>query len=65
VCDDVARVLIDSWEADRSEDAAATIRFRGVRKALIGNCLLPEPTSSFIQVMDGAASEITFQGNGK
>jgi hypothetical protein len=65
VCDDVARVLIDSWEADRSEDAAATIRFRGVRKALIGNCLLPESTSSFIQVMDGAASEITFQGNGK
>jgi polygalacturonase len=61
VCDDVSRVVIDSFDTDRSEGAEATIRFLGVKKALIGNCLLPEPRSGFIKVLDGATNEITFQ----
>ena len=63
VCDDVARVVIDSLDTDRSQGAESTIRFQGVRKALIGNCMLPEPMSDFIKVMDGAMKEITFPGN--
>jgi polygalacturonase len=64
VCDDVARVVIDSFEADRSPGAASMIRFRGVRKALIGNCWPPEPISDFLQVMDDGRKEIRVTGNG-
>jgi polygalacturonase len=63
VCDDVARVVIDSLEADRSPGAEAALRFRGVRKALIANCLRPEPISGFLKVMDDGSKEIRFTGN--
>ncbi len=63
VCDDVSRLAIDSFEADRSPGAEATLRFRGVRKALIGNCLLPEPISSFLKVVDDGMKEIRLTGN--
>ncbi len=63
VCDDVSRIVIDSFEADRSAGAEAALRFRSVRKALIGNCLLPEPISGFLKVMDGGRKEIRFTGN--
>jgi hypothetical protein len=62
VCNDVSRLVIDSFEADQSPGAEATMRFRGVRKALIGNCLLPEQLSSFLKVVDDATNEITFPG---
>lgn len=63
VCDDVSRVVIDSFDADRSPGAESAIRFRGVRKALIGNCMLPEQISGFIKVMDGGMQEIRLIGN--
>ena len=63
VCDDVSRVVIDAFEADRSPGAEAAVRFRGVRKALIGNCWLPEPISDFLKVMDGGMKEIRLIGN--
>jgi len=62
VCDDVARVIIDSFEADRSPGAEAVMRFQGVRKTLIGNCLLPEPISGFLKVTDDGRKEIRFTG---
>ena len=63
VCDDVSRVVLDSWEADRSPGAESVLRFRGVRKALIGNCLLPEPIAGFLKVTDDGRKEIRFAGN--
>jgi polygalacturonase len=63
VCDGVSRLVIDAFEADRSPGAEAALRFRGVRKALIGNCLLPEPISGFLKVMDGGMKEIRLIGN--
>jgi len=63
VCDDVARVVIDSFEADQSPGAEPALRFRGVRKALIGNCLLPERTSDFLNVTEGGMSEVRFVGD--
>jgi polygalacturonase len=63
VCDDVSRVIIDSFEADQSPGAESVMRFRGVRKALIGNCLLPEPISGFLNVTDNERKEIRLIGN--
>ena len=63
VLDDVSRVVIDSLEADRSAGAEAALRFRGVRKALIGTCMRPERMSDFLKVVDGAMKEIEFVGN--
>jgi polygalacturonase len=64
VCDDVSRVIIDSFEADRSPGAESMIRFRGARKTLIANCWLPEPISDFLNVMDDGMKEIRLTGNG-
>ncbi len=63
VCDDVSRLVIDSFSADQSPGAEAVMRFRGVRKALLGNCLVPEPISGFLKVMDDKRKEITLTGN--
>ncbi len=63
VCDDVSRMVIDSFEADRSPGAESVMRFRGVKKALISNCLLPEPVSGFLKVMEGSREEITLMGD--
>jgi len=62
-CDDVSRLVIDSFEADRSPDAESSLRFQGVRRALIGNCLLPEPISSFLKVVDDGMKEVRLTGN--
>jgi polygalacturonase len=63
VCDDVSHVVIDAFEADRSPGAESSLRFQGVRKALIGNCLRPEPISGFLKVMDGGMEEVGLRGN--
>ncbi len=63
VCDDVSRVLIDSFDADRSAGAEATLGFRDVKKALIANCLVPEPMSDFLKVTNGGMEDIRLTGN--
>ncbi len=63
VCNDVARVVIDSREADRSPGAESMLRFQRAKKVLIGNCLLPEHVADFIKVTDGGMSEIRLVGN--
>jgi hypothetical protein len=63
VCDDVSHLVIDSLEADRSSGAESSLRFRGVRRVVIGNCLLPEPMSGFLKVMDGGMKEVRLIGN--
>ena len=63
VCDDVSRVVIDSFDASQSEDAASVIRFQKVKKALICNCTPSGEISDFIKVTDGGMNEVKFVGN--
>jgi hypothetical protein len=63
ICDDVSRVVIDSFDAHKSKGAESVIRFQKVKKALICNCAPSEEMSDFIKVTDGGMNEVTFVGN--
>ncbi len=63
ICDDVSRVIIDSFDAHQSKGAKSVIRFQGVKKAMICRCMPSEEISDFIEVTDGAMNEIKFVGN--
>ncbi len=63
VCDDVSRVVVDSFEADQSQGAESVIRFQKVSRALISNCSLSGDMSDFIKVTDGRMNEVKFGGD--
>jgi polygalacturonase len=63
LCDDVSRVVIDSFDAPQSKGAESVIRFRRVKRALLCNCMPSEEVSDFIEVTDGGMNEVTFVGN--
>jgi len=63
VCDDVSRVIIDSFDAPQSKSAESVIRFQRVKNALICNCMSSEEISDFITVTDGGMNEVRFVGN--
>lgn len=63
ICDDVSRVLIDSFDAHQSKGAESVIRFQGVKKAMICHCMPSEEISDFIRVTDRGMNEIKFVGN--
>ncbi len=63
ICDDVSRVVIDSFDAHQSKGAESVIRFQRVKKALICNCTAPEEISDFIKVTDGEMNEVKCVGS--
>ncbi|MEK6756246.1 MAG: hypothetical protein AABZ02_08855, partial [Bacteroidota bacterium] len=63
ICDDVSRVVIDSFGAHQPKGAESVIRFQGVKKAMIRGCMSSEGISDFIKVIDGAMNEVNFVGN--
>lgn len=63
ICDDVSRVIIDSFDAHQSKGAESVIRFQRVKKALICNCMPSEEISDLIKVTDGGMNEVKFVGN--
>ena len=63
ICDDVSRVIIDSFDAHQSKGAESVILFQGVKQAIICRCMPSKEISDFIKVRDGETDEIKFVGN--
>ena len=62
-CEDVSRVIIDSFDTHQPKGAESVIRFQGVKDAMISRCMSSEKISDFIRVTDDGMKEIRFVGN--
>ncbi len=66
VCDQVTRLEIESLSAQPSETANqpfSVIRFIGVRDAMIYDCVAPQGTRVYLEILDPASRGISLIGN--
>ena len=63
VCEDVNKLVVDSFDAEFSQGAAAPLRFQVVTKALIRGCMPSAAMETFIQVPKSQQDEIHLIGN--
>jgi hypothetical protein len=54
VCDDVAKLCIDSFDARTVPAAEPVLRFAGVRSALLRGCIAPVGTHAFLEIGAGS-----------